>query len=186
MAMGTESQVEFPSGEPWLAWGMFLQAYKVIVEKLDRDLKDRSGLSLGEFQVLYLLTRAGGRLRFLDLSRAMILSQSRVSRQMNVLQERGYILREITPSNRRSTFAVLTDAGARVYQQAEPAFVDGFNRHFLAHIPASEMATFNKMMVRFLQEDPKWIDRAKVMSERVEMTREEIAFLALERSRYFG
>jgi DNA-binding MarR family transcriptional regulator len=141
----------------WTAWQGFLRAYKVVRDRLDKALRDAGPLSLTEFDVLYCVKDAGGRMRYIDLSKAVFLSQSRVSRQIVSLEEKGYLTREATDTDRRATFAVLTPAGRKVLLEAEEPLRQAWHKHFLHHIPPTELKTFTRIMHSLIEEKGHWV-----------------------------
>jgi DNA-binding MarR family transcriptional regulator len=141
----------------WTAWQGFLRAYKVVKDRLDTALREAVPLSLTEFDVLYCVNAAGGRMRYIDLSKAVFLSQSRVSRQIVSLEEKGYLTREATDMDRRATFAVLTSAGRKILQDAEEPLRQAWHKHFLHHIPPTELKTFSRIMASLLEQQGHWV-----------------------------
>lgn len=147
------------SGEPksiWSAWQGFLRAYKVVKDRLDTALAEAVPLSLTEFDVLYCVNSAGGRLRYIELSKRVFLSQSRVSRQIASLEEKGYLTRQITDTDRRATYAVITEAGRKILKEAEEPLGRAWHEHFLHHIPPAELKTFSRIMLSLAAEKGLW------------------------------
>jgi DNA-binding MarR family transcriptional regulator len=141
----------------WTAWQGFLRAYKVVRERLDNALREAVPLSLTEFDVLYIVNDAGGRIRYIDLSKAVYLSQSRVSRQIASLEEKGYLTREATDTDRRATYAVMTDAGRKILRDASQPLGKAWHKHFLHHIPPSELKMLSRIMQSLLEEEGRWV-----------------------------
>lgn len=128
------------------AFGLFLRAYKTVIDKMERDLT-RSGVPLVEYQVLFRLARAeGNKMRFRDLANSLIVSQSRVSRLMDNMVEKGYVRREITAEDRRATFAVLTDEGRVAYERTTQPFVDAFYEHFSDNLAEDDLDEFVRIL----------------------------------------
>jgi DNA-binding MarR family transcriptional regulator len=140
----------------WIAWQGFLRAYKVVRDRLDTALRKAVPLSFTEYDVLYCVSDAGGRLRYIELSKRVYLSQSRVSRQIVSLEEKGYLTREATDTDRRATFAVMTDAGRRVLRDAEEPLRRAWHEHFLHHIPPADLKTFTRIMLSLVAEKGQW------------------------------
>lgn len=93
------------------------------------------GLSLVEYQFLLILSRSEGKKqRFRELSRSLAVTQSRISRLMDSLVEKGYTRRELTRQDRRATFAVLTETGQVVCDQKFTSFVETLYQHFYGPI----------------------------------------------------
>ncbi|MCB9960504.1 MAG: winged helix-turn-helix transcriptional regulator [Hyphomonas sp.] len=133
-------------------WGYFLKAYKAVVDRVDKRLRADSQLTLAEFELMYALNNGGGRVRFIDLANVTLLSQSRISRQIDSLQKRGLLLREITDSNRRATYAVLTEEGKAAYDEAEQVFLSAYYSDFRNLIPAEDVDAFRRVLGILLQE----------------------------------
>jgi DNA-binding MarR family transcriptional regulator len=72
------------------------------------------GISPMEFEVLLRLARSPAhRLRMTDLAAQADLSTSGVTRMVDRLEQSGMVRRETCPSDRRGSFAALTDKGAQ-------------------------------------------------------------------------
>ena len=147
--MKASSSLEFP-----LEGRLFLHAQKLVNERVDRDLRGGGLLSATEFEVLWRLNYAGGRSRFINLAHDVKLSQSRVSRQVDSLERKGYVLREATNQNRRATFAVMTDKGQRAYEAAEQPFQEAWRRHFLDRISPDDLKVFKRVLISLIGDVP--------------------------------
>ncbi len=119
----------------WSDWVIFLRAYKVVIERISQDLAEKKLPSLIEYSVLFWLHNAEEhRLRLVDLSKGVLVSKSRVTRLMNHLVEEGYVRREQAYADKRVTYAVLTEQGAAVLEEATPTFIIAFNRYFASQL----------------------------------------------------
>lgn len=147
--MGRETALDFP-----IEARLFLHAYKVVIDRVDKELRAISPLSVTEFEVLSHLVRAGGRIRFIDLAHRVKLSQSRVSRQIDSLDLKGYVRREITNQNRRATFAVMTELGQSVYDAAEQPFQQAWRTHFLDPVVEVNLEVFRKTLITLIGDVP--------------------------------
>ena len=101
---------------------------------------------------MYIVNDAGGRIRFIDLARISNLSQSCISRQVDSLQARGFLNREVTDSDRRATFAVLTAAGKAAFDQAEQPFLAAYYTEFRDLIPEADVESFRRVLGLLLRE----------------------------------
>jgi DNA-binding MarR family transcriptional regulator len=80
--------------------------------RVDAQLGAAHGLGLSDFAALHhLLEAPGGRLRRVDLARALALTPSGVTRLLAPLERRGIVTRESDGHDARATFAVLTKSG---------------------------------------------------------------------------
>ncbi|MEU0540131.1 MarR family transcriptional regulator [Nocardia sp. NPDC005978] len=107
------------------AAGLLFEAHAGLVARLEPSYRD-SGLSSLDLNALMRLTRSPGRrLRMTDLAGQTRLSTSGVTRLVDRLERNGFVRREADPTDRRSSYAVLTEAGAASVAQALPAYLDG-------------------------------------------------------------
>jgi DNA-binding MarR family transcriptional regulator len=83
-----------------------------IRSRIDEVLAEH-GLSVGEFDVLAALRRAGEPfvLRPIDLARSLMLSPAGMTNRIDRLESAGRIARRADPDDRRSMLVVLTPAG---------------------------------------------------------------------------
>lgn len=137
------------------AWSHFLKAHKVVVETVDRQLARRAGMSLPELELMLGVDAAGGRIRFVTLSKVNLLSPAQVSRRVASLQDKGYLLRIATDQDRRATFAVMTEAGRRALAKAQPPFLAALNSAFISRIPPEKFDAFREVL-ESLVNDPSF------------------------------
>lgn len=101
------------------AWVGFLAAHSEILRVLDAGLVSEFGLSLSALEVLARIARAGeGGLRMSELAQSALLSPSRVSRLVDLLQERHLVERSTCPSDSRGVFALITPDGHKLTNRA--------------------------------------------------------------------
>ena len=115
------------------AWRGFLRAHARLVRQLDEELRAAHGLPLSTYDVLVNLDHAPDRrLRMRELADAIVLSRSGLTRLVDRLVRNGLVEREECEEDARGAFAVLTDAGRRVLDEARPTHQDGVRRLFAA------------------------------------------------------
>src|SRR4051812_50051981 len=71
-----------------------------------------------------------GRRRMSDLADALLVSRGGATRLVARAEEDGLVRRETPPDDRRATYAVLTEAGAKAAERAYPAYVEVVQRLF--------------------------------------------------------
>ncbi|WP_304454209.1 MarR family winged helix-turn-helix transcriptional regulator [Nocardiopsis sp. YSL2] len=102
-------------------WRGFLRMNTRIYDELERDLRERNGVSLIEYGILAHLSEAPERrMRMRVLADSVIVSKSRLSHQVARLERGGYVRREHCDDDRRGLWAVLTDEGAELLRAAAP------------------------------------------------------------------
>jgi len=104
-----------------------LAAQARVEQTLSRRLR-REGVGISEYRVLRLLSRAGKReMRLLDLTDALGLDQSSVSRLVVRLEQSGEVRREPCGDDRRGVYCVLTEAGAERERHLTPVFAEALS-----------------------------------------------------------
>ncbi|HEY4346801.1 MAG TPA: MarR family transcriptional regulator [Gaiellaceae bacterium] len=103
------------------SWRELSAAHAVVFDSLERELHQRHGLTVSEFEVLQRLAEAPDQhSRMQELADAVHLSQSALSRLIGRLETDGYVSRSLCDADRRGIYACLTDAGRDLVRQAEP------------------------------------------------------------------
>jgi DNA-binding MarR family transcriptional regulator len=129
--------------------GLFVEAHAGMTGVVDRRLEAESGLSMQWFEVLIRLARSPGkRLRMTDLAAQTILTPSGLTRAVDRLVAAGLVEREACPSDRRSTYAVLSPEGERRVRKALPVHVAHLEEVFEAEFSPEEIETFTALLRR--------------------------------------
>lgn len=106
-------------------WRAFLQATRRVFEELDRQLQRDSGMPHAYYEVLVQLSEAPDRtLRMSELADRSFSSRSRLSHAVARLEDMGWVCRAVCPTDRRGTFATLTDEGFAALAAAAPGHVE--------------------------------------------------------------
>jgi DNA-binding MarR family transcriptional regulator len=128
------------------AWRVFFETSIRLETQLDHELREATGLSLVDYNVLLALTEAEGhRLRMGELAQALVFSPSRLTYQVTSMEKRGLVRREPCPDDRRGLSAVLTDGGAAAFERARRHHRDGVREHFLDHLSDAELDTLEQV-----------------------------------------
>jgi DNA-binding MarR family transcriptional regulator len=114
------------------------------------------GLSINDFECLLLLARAEERrMRRVDLAQQLILTASGVTRLLDGLEKEGWVDRAACASDRRVTYAVLTDAGYRKLQQASQSHVADIRAFFEARYSNEELDQLAALLGRLPADAPE-------------------------------
>ena len=116
------------SDEPrWLnetelaAWTGFLGAGALLNRRIEQQLREDSGLSHTQYEILVRLADAPGvAMRMTELADALLNSKSGLTYQMTLLERAGLTERRSCPTDVRGVIAVLTDAGSAKLESAAP------------------------------------------------------------------
>ena len=102
-------------------WRRVGTAFARLLSRLDRQLRDESGLSLDDFGVLSVLSATpGDAVRMSELADRLSFSPSRISHAVQRMESQGWVTRDRTPEDRRGRIARLTPTGDRVLRDAWP------------------------------------------------------------------
>ena len=119
------------------AWREMSACHAAACAALERELGERHGLGISDFEVLERLAESDGRkFRAQDLAEAVHLSQSALSRLVDRLTRHGLVERCGCDVDRRGIYVVLTGAGEQRHAQAVPTHRDVLARH----LPASMLS----------------------------------------------
>ncbi|GIH13251.1 hypothetical protein Raf01_14230 [Rugosimonospora africana] len=100
------------------------------------------GLALIEFEVLIRLARSPERqLRMTDLSAQTSLTTSGVTRVVDRLERDGLVCRTACPTDRRSSYAVLTEAGRERLDAVLPGHLTVIDRWFTGLLTPDQLAS---------------------------------------------
>lgn len=123
-------------------WRAFVTASVRVFEQLDRELKERHGLSHDDYAILVNLSEAPGRrLRMTELAGRVLESKSRLSHHVGRLEADGLVRRESCPNDRRGLFAVLTVAGLQRLHSAAPDHARSVRHHFLDRLDRAQLGS---------------------------------------------
>ncbi len=105
-------------------WRDLLARHAATACALDRELGERFGLGMSEFEVLERLAEApaeaGDKLRVQELAETVHLSQSALSRLIGRLEKAGLVERSMCDADRRGIYVLLSTAGRERYEAARP------------------------------------------------------------------
>jgi DNA-binding MarR family transcriptional regulator len=111
------------------SWRAFLVGTTLLMDRLDRDLREQHQLSLPEYEILVRLSEAeDNRMRMAVLADSVSHSRSRVTHTVNRMEKAGLVVRDSCVSDGRGIEAVLTEHGRSTLDAAAPTHVAGVRR----------------------------------------------------------
>ena len=123
------------------AWRAYLSATQLLHAQLDRELQRDSGIPHAYYEILVRLSEAPDRvLRMSELASAAESSRSRLSHAVARLEEAGWVLRESCPTDRRGSFARITDDGFAALDAAAPGHVESVRQHLFDKLTPDQVA----------------------------------------------
>jgi len=137
---------------PWLdehqqrAWRAFLVGTTLLMDRLDRELRERHRLSLPEYEILVRLSEAPThRLRMAVLADSVSHSRSRVTHTVNRMEAAGLVSRDACVADGRGVEAVLTEHGSSALADAAPTHVAGVRRLLVDLVGADDFQAVGRV-----------------------------------------
>jgi DNA-binding MarR family transcriptional regulator len=113
------------------AWRRYIIASRRLLEALDDDLAAHD-ISMSDYEVLAQLSEAPDRrMRMSELADVAMISRSRLSHRIKVMEKAGWVKREACPIDKRGYFAVMTPKGWKAIVAAAPDHVASVRERFL-------------------------------------------------------
>lgn len=144
-----KSQTRWLSPKEMKAWRSYIIASRRLLEALESDLEGHD-LSMADYEVMAQLSEAPGRrMRMSELAELSMISKSRLSHRMKVMERAGWIRREECSEDRRGFWAVMTEKGWRAIVAAAPDHVESVRKRFIDQLSTKEQenltATFSHL-----------------------------------------
>lgn len=134
------------SEDEQLSWRSWLALNLLLPDRLGRDLQERAGLTLADYEILVRLSETDDRrLRMSDLANTTLSSRSRLSHQIDRMQKAGLVERQECSDDRRGYFAVLTEKGWQTLVAAAPLHVASVRERLVDGLTAEEFAEFGRI-----------------------------------------
>jgi DNA-binding MarR family transcriptional regulator len=122
------------------AWINLIRGQSATMRVMNAQLVADHGLTINDFECLLLLARADERrMRRVDLAEQLILTASGVTRLLDGLEQEGWVDRAACATDRRVTYAVLTDEGYSKLREASKTHVADLRAFFEARYSNEEL-----------------------------------------------
>ncbi|QAY63435.1 MarR family transcriptional regulator [Xylanimonas allomyrinae] len=126
-------------------WQALFRTQALLLRRLQHDpIWDE--VSLREYDVLFVLTAAGGGLRLRELTGQLYLVQSSVSRLVERMEARGLVARSVPPDDARGTLVTITDAGRAVQRDVGARHVQAMGRYVGDALDDDEQRTLRALL----------------------------------------
>jgi DNA-binding MarR family transcriptional regulator len=110
-----------------------------------RDYLGEHGLETWEFDVLATLRRSGGPLTPKALAGSLMIGSPALTNRLDRLADRGLVVREAVPGNRRSLHVTLTEEGRELVDRTVAGHVRNEQR-MLGALDGEDRAELNRML----------------------------------------
>lgn len=128
------------------AWRSYIMGATLLMERLDRDLREKHGLSLPEYEILVRLSESPQRaLRMAEVADSVKNSRSRITHTVKRLEAQGFVVRRSCESDGRGVIAILTDAGFDKLATAAPDHVESVRASLIDGISPDDIAVVGRV-----------------------------------------
>ncbi len=139
-------QVRWLTAEEQRAWRAYLEATRLLSDRLDRQLQRDVGIPHAYYEILVRLSETPDRtLRMSDLAEVTRSSRSRLSHAVARLEERGWVERAECPTDRRGQLAHLTDRGFAALERAAPGHVAAVRRELFDRLSTDQVGQLREI-----------------------------------------
>ena len=146
------SQTRWLNPREMKAWRSYIIASRRLLEALETDL-DGHDLSMADYEVMAQLSEAPGRrMRMSELADLAMISKSRLSHRMKVMEKAGWIKREECSEDRRGSWAVMTEKGWRAIVAAAPDHVASVRKRFIDQLSVREQENLTSAFSHLTEE----------------------------------
>jgi DNA-binding MarR family transcriptional regulator len=136
---------EWLTTEQQRGWRAFLLGSTLLMDRLDRDLRERHDLSLPEYEILVRLSESPNRaLRMAELADSVKNSRSRITHTIARMERAGLVVRRQCASDGRGVFALLTDSGYEKLVDAAPWHVESVRSALIDVVDPADLAAVGR------------------------------------------
>jgi DNA-binding MarR family transcriptional regulator len=148
MADESKSEPRWLNAAEMKAWRRYIIASRRLLEALDDDLAAHD-ISMSDYEVLAQLSEAPERrMRMSELADVAMISRSRLSHRIKVMEKAGWVKREACPIDKRGYFAVMTPKGWKAIVAAAPDHVASVRDRFLDALDKSDQKVLAEIFER--------------------------------------
>ena len=146
--MAKSETVKWLNPREMKAWRSYIIASRRLLDALDLDLASHD-LTMADYEVLALLSESPERrMRMTELAELSMLSKSRLSHRMKVMEKIGWVKRQACTSDKRGFWAVMTDKGWKAIVKAAPDHVNSVRNRLIDHLTSKDQEDISKIFER--------------------------------------
>lgn len=147
--MSTTEGTRWLNGDQQASWRSFLGGLTILMDRLDRDLRDKHDLSMPEYEILVRLSeREDHRMRMAELADSVSHSRSRMTHTVARLERAGFVKRQACANDGRGVEAQLTEGGYARLAEAAHTHVRGVRDYLVDLADDEEFRTLGEVMQR--------------------------------------
>jgi DNA-binding MarR family transcriptional regulator len=140
-----------PDADRLEVWRAFLLGHAAITRMLTRALHEYRELPLTWFEVLETLQSAGGQLRAMDLAERVLVHPSSLSRQIDGLEDAGFVIREkLNDDDNRAVMVRITKDGRETWRGASAVYHRIIKRAFTSQLTETDVVALHRIFTKVL------------------------------------
>jgi MarR family 2-MHQ and catechol resistance regulon transcriptional repressor len=129
------------------AYGRLVETQRRLHRVFDRSLQEHVGISIVVYEALLRLARGPeGHLTINELGEAMGLSSGGATRLVDRLEAQGFVERLSCPSDRRVSWASLTDGGREKLDDATAVHLADLDEHLVSRLQSDQLETLRDLL----------------------------------------
>lgn len=131
------------------SWIRLLRGHASVTRAISAQLVAEHGLTINDYEALLHLAKAeDGRMRRVDLAERLILTASGVTRLLDGLEAGGLVERASCASDRRVTYAVLSETGRTKLREASKSHIVDVRTFFEERYSSDELQQLADLLGR--------------------------------------
>jgi DNA-binding MarR family transcriptional regulator len=135
------------------AWNLLVRGARVVIGRVETDLKTAGLPPLEWYDVLFELSRAPeGWLNQAELERRLLLAQYNLSRLLQRIERDGLVVRQTCPIDARQSVVRITDAGQALRVKMWRGYRKAIQAHVGAHLTQQDAKKLAGLLRKLLQE----------------------------------
>lgn len=128
---------------------------QLLPDVFSHDLKEH-GLSLSDYEILVRLSEADSRaIRMSELARLTLATRSRLTHQVDRLEEQGFVSRYTCTQDKRGLWAQLTDKGYKLLVALAPIHVQSVRKNLVDVLSDEELELLGSISEKILRGLPE-------------------------------
>jgi len=134
------------------AWRSFLTAHSALERMLTRALQDECQLALPWYEVMEALHANGGQMRFMELAERVMVHPSSLSRQLDGMEDAGFVAREkLNEDDGRAVTVTLAIGGREAWRAASTVYYRLVKRVFTNHLTDTDVIAMHRVFAKVLE-----------------------------------
>ena len=131
------------------AWVGLVLCSEKLLAKVEAELKNEGLPPYSWYDVLLELDKSrGGKLRFVEIGKRILLSRYSVSRIIKRLENEGLVIRRYSKDDERGIYAVITKKGRDIRRRMWPVYYEVLKQYFFSNFNKKELSDFLKYIRR--------------------------------------